>query len=811
MSWPGSDPYYSYNTVDPIARIQSYPNPNGSNWVPYIAVDGNNGLNDNQDVSVWGAAILNQAGTTAPLSITATGDMNYQGVGNLDITLSPEAGVTGAYTLQVVLVEDSLYFMGSNGYPHHDAVMRHMFPGYVGTPISLEAAVDATVSVDVQIPQDFAVANCRLVVFVEASDKSILNTASFDVTEFTPINVPYLQTVSTSIDLFDDNADNKLNPGESANYYVTIDNSCNWIEATGITGYLSSTNPLISISDSIGVFSSLPPCSTASNDIDKFTFTVSSEAPRVSEFDFNLRLLANQDSENPYETNKTLTVTIDMFQNNFPISYEGGIVGGSAVLDLNGDGTQEVIFGGVDSLLHAITAAGVELTGFPFVSEGKITTAPAVGDIDDDSFLDIVFTTSDGGIYIIDHEGVGELVAQASGPIMGTPVIDDLDNDGDMEVVVAGFGYDLIALHHDGTPLTGFPIIIDGERMEAAPAIADIDGDGSKDIVVGTNAGFIHVYNASGISLEGFPIDLGQSIKTPPVITDLTGNGSLEIITGQLGGELYAISSTGVVTWNHQFAAIPILSALAVFDYNLDGLMETVYVSPEGRVNVLDYAGNMLDGWPQSLATTCYSPPTLADIDGDGIPEIILGDDSNDLYAFQIDGTLMPNFPMTQGARVHCAATIQDLDLDGNVEILLGTDLGLSVVDMPAISEAGSFWYTSRGNFQRTGYLPNNLVGTHNERVVPDQLTLEQNYPNPFNPGTTIEFGIPEMAATMLTIFDVRGNEVTTLIDATLSSGRYSLQWNGLDRSGNTVAAGIYFAKIQTTTSEQVIKMTLIK
>ena len=809
MSWPGNDPFYTYSSADGNARRAHY----GFSWVPYFVVDGgaHATLNETQNVSVWGAAIMDQAALTSPLSISATGDMNYQGEGYIDVTLTPEAGVDGDYTIQVVLVEDGIYFMGSNGYPNHEAVMRHIFPSPAGTPINMVAGVEVTETINLQIPQDFAVANCRLVVFVEASDQSILNTATFDVVELTPINVPYIQTVSTNIDLFDDNADNKLNPGESANYYVTIDNNCEWVEATGITGYLSSTNPLISISDSVGVFSSLSPCSTTSNETDKFTFTVSSEAPRVSEFEFNLRILANQDSETPYETNETITLNIDMFQNHFPVDINSGVVSGTAVVDLDNDGVQEIVVGSLDSMLHVITLDGHEMAGFPFQADDKITSAPAVGDVDNEGSLEIVFASYSGGIYVVEADGTGALVSQAVDNILGTPAIDDLDGDGDMEIVTAGFGYDLIAIHHDGSALSGFPIIIEGERMEGAAGIADIDGDGSKDIIVGTKGDFLHVFDASGNSLAGFPIDVGSDIKTPPVITDLTGDGTLEIITGQRSGIVYALTRSGAVLWTHQLAAVPILTAPAVFDYNQDGLMETVYVLPDGRVSVLDHGGNMLDGWPQTLATTCYSSPIIADIDGDDIPEIILGEDLNNLYAFHIDGTLLPNYPIAQGSRVHCAATIADLDLDGNMEIIVGTDAGLSVVDMPEDSQVGPNWYTSRGNYQRTGYFPNYIPSSIEPAIIPGVLTLSQNFPNPFNPTTSIEFGIPEASQTSLSIFDVRGHEVTRLIDGNLAPGNYSLLWSSLDQGGNSVAAGIYFARIQTATGEQVIKMTLLK
>jgi hypothetical protein len=808
MWWPGGDPYWTYNTIDPVTRMNYY----GLNWVPYLAIDGDNSLNvGDESVSVWEAAITEQMAIgTAPLGIAVTGDMNYQAQGTLDVTLTPETGVTGDYTLHVVLVEDDLYYMGSNGFPHHEAVMRHMFPG-AGTPISLEADVEFNTTIDLQITQNFDLENCRLVVFVQAPDQTVINAANYHITELTPVNVPKLSSTNQELYVVDENGDGKLNPGESTNYAVTILNQCDWAEAVGTTGYLSSTSPYVTITDSVGTYDPIGSCNTAINTADMFAFSISEDAPVIAELPFSLRLTTNQDGEVPYESTIPLTVGMDMFQLHFPVSIDYGVVSGSAVIDLDNDGSMEVVFGGLDSMLHVLSLDGTEFAGFPFMADSKITSAPAIGDVDNDGELEIVFVSLTGGIYVIQSDGMGELVARADDNILGTPAIDDLDGDGDLEIVAAGFGYDLVAIHHDGTPLTGFPIIMDSERMEGAAGIADIDGDGAKDIIVGTKGDFLHVFDANGNSLAGFPVDVGNDIKTPPVITDLTGDGTLEIITGQRSGIVYALAHSGAVLWTHQLAAVPILTPPAVLDYNQDGLMETVYVLPDGRVSVLDHAGNMMEGWPQTLASTCYSSPIIADVDGDEVPEIILGDDSNDLYAFHIDGTLLPNYPLAQGARVHCAATIADMDLDGNMEIIVGTDAGLSIVDMLANSQVGPYWFTSRGNYKRTGYFPNNIASSVHTPIIPDVLTLSQNYPNPFNPTTSIEFGLPEASETNLTIFDVRGNEVSRLIDGSLSPGNYSLQWNSLDGQGNPVAAGIYFARIQTSAGEQVIKMTLIK
>jgi hypothetical protein len=81
---------------------------------------------------------------------------------------------------------------------------------------------------------------------------------------------------------------------------------------------------------------------------------------------------------------------------------------------------------------------------------------------------------------------------------------------------------------------------------------------------------------------------------------------------------------------------------------------------------------------------------------------------------------------------------------------------------------------------------------------IPNQFELSQNYPNPFNPSTTIRFGIPEDANVKLTIYNLLGQEVATLVNSDMSSGYYSLDWNALT-FGKQISSGIYFYSINAT------------
>ncbi len=73
---------------------------------------------------------------------------------------------------------------------------------------------------------------------------------------------------------------------------------------------------------------------------------------------------------------------------------------------------------------------------------------------------------------------------------------------------------------------------------------------------------------------------------------------------------------------------------------------------------------------------------------------------------------------------------------------------------------------------------------------------LEQNYPNPFNPETVISFQLPENSAVKLTIYSITGQVVRELVNGEMNAGRHAISWDGRDRGGNIVAAGMYLYRL---------------
>jgi hypothetical protein len=92
------------------------------------------------------------------------------------------------------------------------------------------------------------------------------------------------------------------------------------------------------------------------------------------------------------------------------------------------------------------------------------------------------------------------------------------------------------------------------------------------------------------------------------------------------------------------------------------------------------------------------------------------------------------------------------------------------------------------------------------EVITPKRFTLEQNYPNPFNPTTTIEFSLNTASPVKLTVFDILGQEVATLVNEYKSVGSHKIQWRA-----NKMSSGIYYYRLEADGFSKTHKMVLMK
>jgi len=114
-----------------------------------------------------------------------------------------------------------------------------------------------------------------------------------------------------------------------------------------------------------------------------------------------------------------------------------------------------------------------------------------------------------------------------------------------------------------------------------------------------------------------------------------------------------------------------------------------------------------------------------------------------------------------------------------------------SIVDM------GRFYYDS----------PN---GTEDNMVFQAKKYLLKNYPNPFNPETTISYSIPKESNVELSIYNIKGQKIRTLVKDKIDRGNHSIIWKGINDSGNSVSSGVYFYKLSVKGKTHAVKKCLM-
>lgn len=102
-------------------------------------------------------------------------------------------------------------------------------------------------------------------------------------------------------------------------------------------------------------------------------------------------------------------------------------------------------------------------------------------------------------------------------------------------------------------------------------------------------------------------------------------------------------------------------------------------------------------------------------------------------------------------------------------------------------------------------------VESPEQAELPDDFFLLQNYPNPFNPTTNITYKIARVADVQLSIYNLLGQKVRTLINDRRNTGSYTVQWDGKDELGRAVATGVYLYKLEASGVVHTQKMLLMQ
>jgi len=157
---------------------------------------------------------------------------------------------------------------------------------------------------------------------------------------------------------------------------------------------------------------------------------------------------------------------------------------------------------------------------------------------------------------------------------------------------------------------------------------------------------------------------------------------------------------------------------------------------------------------------------------------MLVGTDSLGVFLFSDEGDSLgsKNEGLTN-------LNIQTLTLDNNGYVYAGTENGV--------------WRRPLSEI---------VTSVEDEISQPTEFILEQNYPNPFNPSTTIKYSIPEISKVKLTLFNLLGEEVTTLLNEEKVAGNYSIEFNA-----SSLPSGVYFYQLRADEFVNTKKMILLK
>ena len=250
--------------------------------------------------------------------------------------------------------------------------------------------------------------------------------------------------------------------------------------------------------------------------------------------------------------------------------------------------------------------------------------------------------------------------------------------------------------------------------------------------------------------------------------------------------------------------------------FSFDSSTNTCWISDVGQdlyeeIDILEYGGNY--GWNIMEGFNCYNPPSECDTTGLILPiytyDHNIGESITGGFVYR--GTLVPDIYGKYIFADFEYGYVWSLEYDGDnaPEVITLGDLGPYSVTSFGVDQHNELYICS---FDGTIY---KFVQTDSAvddgDLRPNKFSLYQNYPNPFNPVTRINYDLPIQGNVTITIHDILGRHIKTLVNQVQSAGDRSVIWDATNDQGNPVSAGVYLYKIQAGEFVQTRKMVLLK
>ena len=139
--------------------------------------------------------------------------------------------------------------------------------------------------------------------------------------------------------------------------------------------------------------------------------------------------------------------------------------------------------------------------------------------------------------------------------------------------------------------------------------------------------------------------------------------------------------------------------------------------------------------------------------------------------------------------------------------LMSNNSLALAYIDYIVTATDGEFNVVSDSG----KFVLNNVSLSTQIDIKPEIFSLHQNYPNPFNPSTTIAYDLPIASIVNITIYDMMGRKIKTLVNEYEAAGFKYTQWDGRNDKNESVSAGLYVYLLQTEKFMQNKKMIFLK
>jgi len=101
--------------------------------------------------------------------------------------------------------------------------------------------------------------------------------------------------------------------------------------------------------------------------------------------------------------------------------------------------------------------------------------------------------------------------------------------------------------------------------------------------------------------------------------------------------------------------------------------------------------------------------------------------------------------------------------------------------------------------------------GQESATSLPENFRVSQNYPNPFNAQTVIRYQVPQPGTIRITIYNLKGQHIKTVVERAHQTGQFQTIWNGKNSAGKSVPSGVYFYKLETNGFSEAKKMLLLE